>query len=143
MFSNGARIAFSILVVMLLATTSAQGAEPTEDMRTMARMLAALEARDLNGYCADIHDAPPYAGYLSRVCQYAVQNKLKQPEDCSPGNITLQIQADRKACLAMTPEEFEKTALRWREGIDSFIKGMAAQDIDGEKLLQEERARKR
>lgn len=143
MFSSRAQFVFSILVGMLLTTTTAQGVEPTEDMRTLARMFATLEARDLKGYCMEMHDAPSYTDYLSRACQSAVQNKLKQPEDCSPENIAQLIKADKEKCLAMPAAEFEKTMLRGREGSEAFIKDMAAQGIDGERLLQEERARKR
>lgn len=142
MFSSRAQFVFSILVGMLLTTTTAQGVEPTEDMRTLARMFATLEARDLKGYCTEMHGAA-YAGYLSRVCQSAVQNKVKKPEDCSPENIAQLIKDDKEKCLAMPPAEFEQKVLRGREGKEAFIKDMAAQGVDGEKLLQEERAKKR
>jgi hypothetical protein len=127
---------------MPLATTPVLGAESTEDMRTFARMFTTLEARDLKGYCAAMHGAP-YAGYLDRVCQLAVQNKLKKPEDCSPESIAEQVKIDNGQCLAMPAAEFEKTALRGREASKAFVKEMAAQGVDGDKLLQEERSKPR
>ena len=135
------RISWAFLITgMSLATTPVLGAEPTEDMRTFVRMFAALEARDHKGYCAAMHGAP-YAGYLDRVCQSAVQNKLKKPEDCSPERITQQVKVDTAQCLAMPAAEFEKTALRGREASKAFVKQMTAQGVDGDKLLQEERAK--
>jgi len=138
---NGIRIALAFLITSIsLATTPVLGAEPTEDMRTFARMFATLEARDHKGYCAAMHGAA-YAGYLNRVCQSAVQNNLKKPEDCSPEHMTRQLKVDSDKCLAMPAAEFEKTALRGREGSKTFVKQMSAQGVDGEKLLQEERAK--
>lgn len=135
------RTALAFMITGLsLATTPALGAEPTEDMRTFARMFATLEARDHKGYCAAMHGAP-YVGYLNRVCQSAVQNKLKKPEDCSPEHMTRQLKLDADKCLAMPAAEFEKTAFRGREGSKALVKQMTAQGIDGEKLLQEERAK--
>lgn len=138
---NRIRIALAFLITVLsLATPPALGAEPTEDMRTFARMLASLDARDLKGYCTSMHTAP-YAGYLSRVCQAEVQHKLKKPEDCSQEKIAEQIKIDNAQCLAMPADKFEETMLHGREGSKEFVKQMAAQGIDGEKLLQEERAK--
>ena len=129
-----------LITGMSFATTPALGAEPTEDMRTFARMFTTLEARDLKGYCAAMHGAP-YAGYLNRVCQLAVQNKLKKPEDCSPKRITQQVKIDNGRCLAMPAAEFEKTALRGIEASKAFVKEMTAQDIDVDELLQDERSK--
>ncbi len=138
---NIIRIALASLVAgMSLATAPVQSAEPTETMRTFARMIATLEARDQKGYCAAMHDAP-YVGYLSRVCLAAVQNSVKKPEDCTPARIAQQVEADTEQCLAMPAAEFEKTALRGREGTKAFVTEMTAQGVDGEKLLQEERAK--
>jgi hypothetical protein len=127
---------------MSVAALPAPAAEPTEEMRTFARMFATLEARDLKGYCAAMHGAP-YAGYLSRVCKSAIQNKLKKPEDCSQESIAQQVKADAGQCLAMRAGEFEKKVQRGAEASQSFVKQMTAQGVDGEKLLQEERAGRR
>lgn len=137
------RTAWACLITgACLATTPVIGAEPTEEMRTFARMFATLEAGDLKGYCAAMHDAP-YAGYLNRVCESAVQNKLKKAEDCSQENIARQVKTDAEQCLAMPAAEFEKKVQRGAEASQSFVRQTAAQGIDGEKLLQEERARLR
>lgn len=124
------------------AVASVWGAEPTETMRTMARMTVILEAHDLKGYCTEMHTAP-YAGYLTRVCQSAVQNRLTQPEDCTPEKIAQQVKVDNEQCLAMPPAEFEKKMLDGRKVKETLIKQMQEQGIDGEKLLQEERAKRR
>ena len=129
-----------LITGMFLAAPPVMGAEPPETMRTVARMFATLEAGDLKGYCTAMHGAS-YAGYLERVCQSAVQNKVKKPEDCSQENIAQQVKIDAGQCLAKPAAEFEKTMLRGREGGQAFLKELAAQGIDGEKLLQEERAK--
>lgn len=125
-----------------LATSPVLGAEPTEEMSTLARMFATLEARDLKGYCAAMHGAP-YVGYLDRVCQSAVQNRVKKPEECAQQSIAQQVELDNGQCLAMSAVEFEKTALRGAEGSKAFVKKMAAQSIDGEKLIRDEGAKLR
>jgi hypothetical protein len=135
------QIVIPLLASLILATAPAQSAEPTEGMRMMARMTVILETHDQKAYCAEMQTAP-YADYLTRVCQSAVQSKLKKPADCSPVNIALLIKSDSKQCLAMPPAEFEKTVLRGREISESVIKDMLAQGVDAEKLLQEERAKK-
>lgn len=127
---------------MLLATGPAASAETTEEMRTFARMFTSLEARDLKGYCTAMH-GPQYAGYLGRVCQSSVQNKMKKPEECSPDSIAQQARAEAAKCLAMPPAEFDKAVARGVEGSKAFVKQMASQGVDGEKLLKEERARRR
>jgi len=127
---------------MLIATRPALSAEPTEEMRMFARMFETLEARDLKGYCAAMH-GEPYAGYLGRVCESAVQNNLKKPEDCSQQSIAQQVKTDAAKCLAMPPAEFEKTVLRGVDASKTFVKQMATQGVDGEKLLQDERTKRR
>jgi hypothetical protein len=136
---NSIRIALASLgAVLSLAAVPVQSAEPTETMRTMARTFAALEARDQKGYCAAMHGAS-YAEYLNRVCQSAVQNRLKKPEDCSPENTARELKADTDKCLAMSAAEFEKKVLDGREGSKAFFKEMAAHGVDGEKLMQDAR----
>ena len=104
-------------------------------------MTVILEAHDQKAYCAEMQTAP-YADYMTRVCQSAVQNRLKKREDCSAVNIAVLIKSDNKQCLAMPKAEFDKTVLRSREVSESVIKDMVAQGVDAEKLLQEERAKK-
>ena len=141
MFFKQMQIVIPMLASLTLATTSAQSAEPTEGMRMMARMTVILEAHDQKAYCAEMQTAP-YADYLTRVCQSAVQSNLKKPEDCSPVNIALLIKSDNKQCLAMPKAEFEKTVLHGRELSESVIKDMVAQGVDVDTLLKEERAKR-
>lgn len=132
----------SLITGITLAATPVLGAEPTEDMRTFARMFAALEARDVKGYCAAMHGAS-YTGYLNRVCQSAVQNKTKKPEDCLQESIAQQVKIDSQKCLVMPAAEFEITVQRFPVAREKFIKDVKAKGIDGEKLLQEERVKLR
>ncbi len=127
---------------MLIATRPAMSAEPTEEMLTFARMFTSLEARDLKGYCTVMHGSE-YAGYLGRVCQSAVQNRLKKPEECTQDSIAQQAKAEAAKCLATPPDEFEKAVARGAEGSKAFVKQMASQGVDGEKLLQDERVKRR
>lgn len=127
---------------ILAATRPALGAEPTEEMRTFARVFTSLEARDLKGYCTAMHGAQ-YAGYVGRVCQSAVQNKMKKPEECSPDSVAQQVKTDAAKCLAMPPAEFEKAVVRGVEGSTAFLKHTASQGVDGEKLLKDERSKRR
>jgi hypothetical protein len=136
------RNASAFLVTGMFLAPPVLGAEPTEEMRTFARMFAALEARDLKGYCAAMH-GEPYVGYLNRVCESAVQNKVKKPEDCLQESILQQVKIDNGKCLAMPATDFEKTALRGGEGTKAFITEIKTQGVDGDALIQQERAKRR
>lgn len=139
---TSSRIAFICVNVWIwLAAPPALGADPTETMRAIARMLAALEARDMPGYCDSRHSAA-YRDYLSRVCHSAVQNRLKTAQDCSAPNIALQSEREDAECRAMPVAEFERLVLRGRDGRKAFIDEMTSQGIDGERLLQQERGRR-
>lgn len=127
-----------LITYLSLATSRALGAEPTEEMYTFAQIFATLEARDHKGYCVAMHGTS-YASYLNRVCQSAMQNKIKKPEECSQENIAKQVEIDNDQCLAMPAAEFEKMVRRGDEGSKAFVKKMAAQGIDGERLLQDAR----
>jgi len=131
-----------LVTSMALFISPVGAAEPTEDMRTAARVFATLEAVNLKGYC-DAMNGPPYVVYLTRVCRSAVQNRMKKPEDCSPDNITQQLKTDHGQCLTMPAAEFEKAVIRGAEGGKAFVKQTAAQGVDGEKLIREERAKLR
>jgi hypothetical protein len=126
---------------LTLAAPLALAADPTEAMRTFARIFATLEARDLKGYCAAMHGAHSYVDYRTNVCQSAVQNKVKKPEECTPESVAQQIKADTDKCLAMPADEFEKTVQRGGEASKAFVKQTASESVDGEKLLREERAK--
>jgi len=125
---------------MSLAASPALGAEPTEEMQTLARMFAALDAGSQSGFCSS-KTRRGYGDYLSRVCQSAVKNGLKSPEDCSRDKIALQVKSDTAQCLAMSPHEFDATVARGKEGRKAFITGLKNQDIDGEALIQKERVK--
>ena len=148
MMSNVSRLAGAILSAgMMFVATQAMGQDQNAEARSAAKMLAGLERplekRDIKGYCTALQADPDYVGYVTRVCQFSVKNKLKKPEDCSDANIKQEMKKDFDVCLAMPSEEFEKTVLKWREAQASFVRDMKAKGIDGEKLLQEERAKLR
>ena len=130
-------IVVPIVAGLAFATVPAQGAEATEDMRSMARMFKSLEARDQKGYCTAMH-GPSYEGYLLKVCQAALKHNLKKPEDCSPESIQKERTADYAKCLAMPTAEFEQTVVKGREARKMFQERLAAQGINGEKLFQED-----
>jgi len=125
---------------MSLAALPAMGAEPTEEAQTLAAMFAALDARSKSGFCLT-KDGPPYVDYLTRVCKYAVKNRLKSPEDCSSEKIALQVKNDITQCLAISVGEFEETVVRGKEARKAFIREMKAQGIDAEALIQAARAK--
>lgn len=139
---NGIRITLALLAGGLsLATVPAQGAEPTEDMRSMARMFVLLEARDQQGYCNAMH-GPSYESYLDRVCKAAVKHNLKKPEDCSPENIQRERKADYEKCLAMPATEFEQTVVKGRAAREKFEEHARREGVDSQKLMQDARAKK-
>jgi len=141
--SAESRIAFSCLFAWIsLATSPSLGAEPTETMRTFARMFAALDARDLPGYCESKLSAP-YLDYMNRVCQSAVLNRVKTTEDCSQQNIALQSKRDAAECLAMPAAEFEKLGLRGTEVRNAFAEEAKKEGVDSERLIHEERVNRR
>lgn len=132
------RYSFVLLTVALSVAIPATAAEPTEDMRTIARMFAALEARDQKAYCEIMH-GPAYTEYLGRVCQMAMQNNLKKSDECSTDRIAQELRDDKQKCLAMPATEFDQTMLTGREASGRFIERLAKQGVDGEKLLREAR----
>jgi hypothetical protein len=141
MINNIRTVLASMAAVLAFCMTPALSAEPTADMRTFARMFATLEAGDQNGYCTAMHGAP-YMDYLNQVCQSAVQNRLKKPEDCTPDYMTRQVKADTDKCLEMPATEFEMKKHSGRDASKMFVEQMKAQGVDGEKLLQEARTQK-
>lgn len=126
-----------IAALVLACPLLAEATQPTQDMRDLARLYATLDARDQVGFCIQMQ-TPAYAGYIGRACELSVRNRLKRPEDCTPENTAKQTKADEKECLAMKPAEFEEKIKRALESKAVFLKEMAEQGIDGEKLLQEE-----
>ena len=134
-------ITIACLITGLSLTAPVLGTEPIEEMRSFARMSVLVETRDQKGFCAAMVADPSYVGYVNRACQFAVKNKLKKPEDCSPENIAREISADSDQCLTMSAAEFKKSTEKWPKLREEFIKDAMAKGIDGEKLLQEERAK--
>ena len=131
-------LVLSSLFCLLANPVITLAADPTADMRALARTFASLEANDLKGFCAAMH-GPAYADYLSRVCQSAVQHKLKQSDACTPELIVQEAKADKEQCLQMPAAEFEEKVRVGRKRIKTFIEDMTAQGVDGEKLLHDER----
>ena len=95
-------ITMACLITGLSLTAPVLGTEPIEEMRSFARMSVLVETRDQKGFCAAMVADPSYVGYVNRACQFAVKNKLKKPEDCSPENIAREISADSDRCLTMS-----------------------------------------
>lgn len=107
-------------------------------MLTIARMFAALEARDQKTYCEVMH-GPCLYGMPGRVCQMAVQNNLKKPDRRSTEHIAQGLRDDKQKCLALPASEFEQKILTGREASERFMERLAKQGVDGEKLLREAR----
>ena len=120
----------------------AGSAEPDATERALARMFVSLEARNLNGYCDSRRDAA-YGAYLRRACESAVQNKVKTELDCTLQKLMQQVNVDIAQCLAMLPQDFERTVNLGEDGRKSFLADMQSRGVDVAKLLQEERAKSR
>lgn len=116
---------------------SAQQATP--EMRAFSRVLVALEANNQAAYCVALHDAP-YIDYLARVCQAAVQNRLRNAEECLQERLLQEARASLSQCQAMPAAEFDKVVLRAAEARSMFMQEAKAQDIDAQKLLDDARA---
>ncbi len=130
-----------LAIGLLFTTTPVLGAEPTEEMRAFAHLSALVETQDQKGFCTTVVAATSYADYVRRVCQLAIQNKLRKVEDCTPENIAREITTDTNRCLSMSAVEFKKSTAGWAELREDFIRRTKSKGIDGEKLLQEERAK--
>lgn len=138
---NSLRIVMVCLVAsMSLATDPAFGEESPEDLQAMARLFAAVEARNQNAFCATMQ-SPAYTDYLSRVCQTNVKNTLKKSEDCTAERVALEVKANAEQCLALSPDEFEQMALRGQDSRKAFFEEMSAKGLDVETLVREERSR--
>ena len=136
---NSLRIVMAFLVTgMALTAAPVFGAESIEDLQTMVRMLAALEARHQKAFCATMQ-SPAYTDYLSRVCQTNVKNTLKKSEDCTEDRVALEVKARAEQCLALSPDELEKVALRWQDSRKALFEDMTARGLDVETLVREER----
>ena len=136
---------------MTLAAAQVMGAEatskPDADTRQIARMMAqieiAMEKRDLNGYCAATSGSPDYPGTVALACLERVEEKKAKPEDCSLPKVLSQAKRDRDQCLAMPTDEFQKRISDQPRRRDAWIKAVKQGGVDGDKLMQEERAKLR
>lgn len=140
------RIAPVFLVTsMLFAASGAWGADPDDEMRRAARLIAGAEGpmakRDLKGYCVATRGSPEYPGYVARACQMFVKNKLKNAEDCSDANLKKEVAKDNAACLAMSTGDFEKEMATQRKGWERTLGQMKEKGVDTDRLLKEERAK--
>lgn len=137
------RFAFGYLIawMSLAAAAPCLGAEPSEETKMLARMFAALELHDQEGYC-ESKLAAPYSDYLSRVCQSAVTNKVKTSEDCSRESLAEQAKKDASQCRAMSAAEFDATVAKGKEGRKAFVTEMNAQGIDGKALIKQASAKR-
>lgn len=124
-------------------TVAAQGesAEIRESARMMARVDHSVRNKDLKGYCAATVGAPGYAGYVERACQSGMKNNMKTAQDCAPEKVAAQVAADRAQCLAMSPKKFDEAASQQPQRRAQWIKMVGARGVEGEKLLDEERAK--
>lgn len=122
---------------------TANAAEPTEEMRQAAKVLAgqedSIEKRNLKGYCAATYGSASYAAYVARACQLSVRNNLKKVEDCGEAHIRQEVAKDTDRCTAMSDSEFDTAVTLQRRARASFVRAAKEKDVDGEKLIQAER----
>lgn len=134
-------------VTFFALTGLAVGADPTADQQTTARIQARVEApiaaRNLKGYCKAFLDNDDYRGYATRACEAGVKVGIRKPEQCTSKAVAIQTKEDQKKCLKMEDEAFDATISKHRETKAKFIEEMAAQGLDGEKLIAAEREKLR
>ena len=132
---------------LLFPASGVWGAEPDDEMRKGAKLIASVEVpmakRDLKGYCAATRGAPEYPGYVARACQLFVKNNLKKAEDCSDANIKQEIAKDNASCLGMSTGDFDKEMAAQRKGWERILGLMKDKGVDTDKLMKEERAKLR
>lgn len=148
MFGRNARcvamfwmVSASLGIAPLAAIAQGESAEIRESARMMARVDHSVRNKDLKGYCAATVGAPGYAGYVERACQSGMKNNMKTAQDCTPEKVSAQVAADRAQCLAMSAEKFDEAASQQPQRRAQWIKMAGARGVDGEKLLDEERAK--
>ena len=130
---------------VVFAASGIWGAEPDEEMRKGAKLIASVEGlmakRDLKGYCAATRGSPEYPGYVARACQMSVKNNLKKAEDCSDASIKQEVAKDNASCLGMSAGDFDKEMVTQRNGWERILGSMKQKGVDTDKLMKEERAR--
>lgn len=132
----------SMMTLLFLSSAKGQGVESTESLRTVVQWVVALEANDQEGYCA-VMSNPRYADYVRRVCQSSVIDKARQAEACSADRLERQTKLEIEKCKSMSSGEFKETVATNLKDLKVLIKQAAAAGVDIEKLLQEERSKRR
>ena len=135
---------FLVVNAIALAGSLAVAAEALDDLRRAAGVIASVERPlgkgDVGGYCNAMYNSPDYLGYLTRVCEAGVRNRLRKPEECVPEGVKVEAKREMSQCAAMSPAEFDATKTKWREARGAFVKEAAAKGVDGEQLLKDEQA---
>lgn len=130
---------------LLAAAGSAAGNEATADQRSTARIYARIEAplanRDQKAYCEAFLGNEDYLGYVKRACEFGVKAGVRKPEQCGAQAVAAEAAADGGKCLEMDRASFDATVAKQGEGRARFVKSMAEQGIDGDRLIAEERAK--
>lgn len=135
------------VTTMLFTASGVWGAEPDEEMRKGAKLIASMEGpmakSDLKGYCAATRGSPDYPGYLMRACEMSVNNKLKKAEACTDSSIKQEVGKDKAICLTMSAADFDKEMAIQRKGWENTLRQMKEKGVDTEKLMSEERVKVR
>ena len=135
-----------VLLGLGLQCCLAAGAEPTGYMRRTASTLAsaerALAQDDVAGYCNAMYGSADYLRYVTNVCVSAARNKLREPKECTLEAAKLEASKDTAQCAAMGPPEVAAAKTKSRVARESFIQGVASKGVDGERLMQEELAKR-
>lgn len=130
-----------------LASSLTMAAEAPDEMRRAAGVITSVEGPlgkgEVAGYCNAIFGSTDYLGYLARVCEAGVRNKLRKPEECTPEAGRVEAKRELAQCAAMSPADVEAAKIKWREARSAFAKQAASKGFDGEQLLKEEQAKRR
>lgn len=130
-----------------LASSLAMAVEAPDEMRHAAGVIASVQGPlgngDVGAYCNAMYGSPDYLGYLARVCEAGVRNKLRKPEECTPEAGKIGAKRELAQCAAMSPADVEAAKSKWREVRAAFVKEASSKGFDGEQLLNEEQAKRR
>ena len=133
--------------IVALMASYAFGKEPTDDQRDVARLHARIEAplasRNQKAYCEAFYGTEDYRRFRTRDCETGIKLGRRKPEECTSKAVDERVADEHKKCMAQGSAEFEATIDRHKEGRSGFVRRIAGQGIDGEKLIAEERAKLR
>lgn len=136
-----------VVAGIVVASALAMAVEAPDEMRRAAGVIASVEGPlgkgDVGGYCSAMYGSPDYLGYLARVCEAGVRNKLRKPDDCTPETGKIAAKREMAQCAAMPSGDFEAVKNKWREARGAFVKEASSKGFDGEQLLSEEQAKRR